>query len=59
MEKMLLTVDELRKAAGFSRPMAYQLVNRADFPKVRIGRRIMIPVKQFEEWLARQSDAQN
>lgn len=59
MGKMLFTVDELRKVTGFSRPMAYQIVNRADFPKVRIGRRIMIPVKQFEEWLARQSGAQN
>lgn len=59
MEKMLFTVDELRKVTGFSRPMAYQIVSREDFPKVRIGRRIMIPVKQFEEWVARQSDAQN
>ena len=59
MEKMLLTVDEMRKVTGFSRPMAYQMVNREDFPKVRVGRRIMIPVKQLEAWIERQASVVN
>lgn len=56
MEKMLMTVEEMRKVTGFSRPMAYKLVNREDFPKIKIGRRIMIPVKQFECWIEKQSE---
>ena len=55
MEKVLMTVKEMRKVTGFSRPMAYQLVNREDFPKIRIGRRIMIPAKQLERWIEEQS----
>lgn len=55
MEKVLMTVEEMRKVTGFSRPMAYQLVNREDFPKIRIGRRIMIPAKQLERWIEEQS----
>lgn len=57
MEKILLTVDEMRKITGFSRPMAYQMVNREDFPKVRLGRRIMIPAKQLERWIEEQTKA--
>ncbi len=59
MEKMLLTVDEMRKVTGFSRPIAYQMVNRDDFPKIRVGRRIMIPVKQLEAWIEKQASAIN
>ena len=59
MEKMLLTVDEMRKVTGFSRPMAYQIVNRADFPKVKVGRRIMIPVRQLEAWIEKESSVHN
>lgn len=59
MEKMLMTVDEMRKVTGFSRPMAYKMVNREDFPKVRVGRRIMIPVKQLEAWIERQASVVN
>lgn len=54
MEKVLLSVDEMRKLTGFSRPMAYQVVNREDFPKIRIGRRIMVPAKQLEKWVESQ-----
>lgn len=55
MEKMLMTVEEMRKVTGFSRPMAYKVLNREDFPKIRIGRRIMIPAKQLERWIEEQS----
>lgn len=55
MEKMLMTVEEMRKVTGFSRPMAYKILNREDFPKIRIGRRVMIPVKQLEQWIEEQS----
>ena len=29
----------------------YELVNSRGFPKFVVGRRILIPKKQFEEWL--------
>lgn len=36
---------------GFSRAIAYQLLNRADFPTVRIGRRLYVRYDRLIEWL--------
>ena len=33
-------------------PIAYDIVNREDFPKIRYGRKIIIPREAFERWLA-------
>jgi len=52
MEKLCISVDELRNQLGISRCTAYQLVNRYDFPKIRLDRRILIPVAGLEKWLA-------
>ena len=37
MEKLTMTVEEAGKVLGISRPTAYKLVQRADFPVVRGG----------------------
>ena len=41
--------------AGFSRSMAYQLLNRADVPTVTIGGRKFVHRELFQEWLKRQA----
>jgi excisionase family DNA binding protein len=38
----MLTVEQVRQVLGISRPVAYQLANRHDFPAIRIGRAIRI-----------------
>ena len=48
-------VDDLCGLLGVSRPVAYSLANRADFPVVRIGRRLIIPRSGLEKWLEKQS----
>ena len=53
-EKLTLSVEEAGKVLGVSRQIAYQLSRRADFPTLRIGRRVLVPRKQLEEWIARQ-----
>lgn len=53
-EKMVLTVEETREMLGIARPTVYQLVHRKDFPVIRIGRRILVPKKQLEDWIDRQ-----
>lgn len=58
MERCTMSVDEMAKALGVSRPTAYQLANSADFPVIRIGRRIRIPVAGLERWIEEQSSAQ-
>ncbi len=52
-EKLTLSVEEAGKLLGVSRQIAYQLSRRADFPTLRIGRRVLVPRKQLEEWIER------
>lgn len=52
-EKLTLSVEEAGKLLGVSRQVAYQLIHRADFPTLHIGRRILVPRKQLEEWMDR------
>ncbi|MBP3655486.1 MAG: helix-turn-helix domain-containing protein [Clostridia bacterium] len=56
MEKRIaLTVEEVRQALGVGRNVAYELVNRADFPKIRVGRKIIIPKEAFYRWVDAQT----
>lgn len=52
-EKLTLSVEEAGKLLGVSRQVAYQLIHRTDFPTLHIGRRILVPRKQLEEWMDR------
>lgn len=55
MEKTIISVRELAERMGISLPMAYDLTRREDFPSLRVGARILIPVDAFKEWLAREA----
>ena len=50
--KLTVTVNEMAKMLGVSRPVAYELTKREGFPAVRISeRRIVIPVDALKKWL--------
>jgi len=51
MSKQTISVQELAADMGISLPKAYQLVKEPDFPVVKVGSRILIPVDAFKEWL--------
>ena len=53
-DNSFMTVTEVQKALGISRNSAYTLVSRSDFPALHVGKRILVPVKQFEAWVDRQ-----
>ena len=55
MDKVTMTVDEVGQAMGISRPKAYELTEREDFPCIRVGRRKVIPVDGFRRWLDAQT----
>ena len=42
-DKRALSVAEMAETLGISRTTAYELVNREDFPSMRIGQRIIVP----------------
>jgi excisionase family DNA binding protein len=46
-----LTVADIANVLKISRNNAYALSNSNNFPSIRIGKRIVIPKKAFEEWL--------
>ena len=51
MEKATMSVQEHSSYMGISLPKAYALVKRPNFPIIRVGTSILIPVDAFKEWL--------
>lgn len=49
-------VEEARQYMGVGRTTMYELVRRADFPTVRIGKRIIIPKESLDRWLETQAN---
>lgn len=50
-KRLCMSVPELAAQMGISKPTAYALANRADFPSIRFGKRVIIPREAFEAWL--------
>lgn len=48
---LTLSVPEVAAVLGTSRAGAYELVHSASFPKVKIGKRILVPKDELIEWL--------
>lgn len=58
---LCLRVKDVAEVMGISLPMAYDMVNREDFPKMRIGakrQRIVIPRDRFLKWLLKDDYAE-
>lgn len=55
MEKLAYNAKEAAATLGISLPTFYELSNRADFPCVRIGRRVIVPVDSLRAWLAKEA----
>ena len=53
--RLAYSVEELAEALGVGRNVAYALIHRADFPVIRIGRRVIIPAEGLRRWLEAQS----
>jgi excisionase family DNA binding protein len=51
MERMTMNVREMAQQLGISMPKAYELVKQDGFPVLRLGKRIIIPVVAFQNWL--------
>ena len=50
-EKIIYTVQELKQILGIGINQCYELVNSGVFPVKHIGKKMVIPVKPFMEWL--------
>lgn len=50
--KLAMTVEQVATELGISKPIAYDLVRSEGFPALRVGRRVIIPRQEFEQWLS-------
>ncbi len=57
VEKLTVTVPEMAKIVGVSTCTAYNLIHRADFPVIRIGRRAVISLDGLKRWIEAQAGA--
>ena len=58
-EKTVYTVSDMAEVMRISKPTAYDIVHRADFPKIMVGRCIRIPRDAFMAWLEREAGGQH
>jgi len=49
--RMTISAADAAKEMRVSMPTFYALMKRKDSPAIRVGRKIIIPVDRFEEWL--------
>lgn len=43
-----LTVNDVSNILKIGKTKTYQLVNKKDFPKIKMGKKILIPLSKFE-----------
>jgi hypothetical protein len=47
LECLAISVPKAGKAAGLGRSAAYEAAKRGDIPTIRIGGRLLVPIKKF------------
>ena len=48
---VILNAKQVAKCLGISKAGAYNLMNSADFPTLRIGKRMLVPEDKFAKWI--------
>ena len=48
---LMLNAEDVQAVMNISRAGAYQLMHRADFPTILIGKRMVVPRDKFLEWV--------
>jgi excisionase family DNA binding protein len=47
-ERLTMSVEDAADVLGISRSLAYELVRRGELPSLRLGRRLVVPVRAVE-----------
>jgi excisionase family DNA binding protein len=56
LDRITLTVEEAGTRLGISRTLAYELVRRGEIPSIRLGRRVLVPIRALERLVKSASD---
>jgi excisionase family DNA binding protein len=54
---VMMRVRDIQFLFGVSQKTAYDLVNRRDFPKLRVGRAIRVPKAALQRWVEARTEA--
>jgi excisionase family DNA binding protein len=47
-ERLTMSVEDAADVLGISRSLAYELVRKGELPSLRLGRRLVVPVRSVE-----------
>jgi excisionase family DNA binding protein len=50
-QRQTVTVEEAARILGISRGSAFRAVHRAEIPSIRIGRRLLVPMRELRRLL--------
>ena len=56
VEKKTYSVEEAAQVVGISARYMYDLVRTKGFPVIKVGRRLLIPIKGLDQWLDEQAE---
>lgn len=56
---LTLTAPEVGEVLGISRAGAYELVRSKEFPRMKIGTRILVPKDKFLAWIDEQTEVED
>lgn len=45
------TVPEVADVLGIGRSLAYELARQGKIPVIQLGRRLLVPIDRFNQWL--------
>lgn len=57
VEKLAVTVPEAAELTAVGRSTGYALVASGEWPSIRIGRSVRVPVEGLREWVGRRTRA--
>lgn len=55
MERLTMSVEEAAELLGIGRSLAYQAARTGEIPTIRIGRRLLVPIRALEQVLLESS----
>jgi len=58
-KKLCYTVSELYDILPLGKNALYKLVNQSDFPKIKVGKKILIPTEGLLQWIQKSAHMQD
>ena len=52
-ERWTLSIEEAAERLGIGRSLAYDMATTGDLPTIRLGRRLLVPIRAVEKMLDR------